>query len=153
MRMLLFTVGLALSAPAHAQTWSELQAVPKETSVRVFEMAGKGWTFADGKLLLVKDEELAILRNRRPIVIPKAVIARVETRRRDLPVEGAVLGALATTALGLLGGWQGCSSGSSCVVAGIATGRWIGRAHGLEDIDPTHRISGTVITDARRFAR
>ena len=61
MRMFLFTVGLALCAPpVQAQTWSELQSVPGEPSVRVFEMAGKGWAFADGKLLLVKDDELTI---------------------------------------------------------------------------------------------
>jgi len=37
----------------------------RETRVRVFEMGGKGWTFADGKLLLVKDNELTILRRGR----------------------------------------------------------------------------------------
>lgn len=117
MRLQLFTLVLALCASAaQAQTWSELQTVPRDATVRVFEMGGKGWAFADGRLLLVKDDELTILRSGRPLVIPKAVIARVEKRYRDSPVEGALIGAL----IGLVGmsvvGGQGCSStGASCV--------------------------------------
>jgi hypothetical protein len=116
MRLQLFTVGLALCASvAQAQTWTELQTVPPDATVRVFEVGGKGWAFADGKLLLVKDNELTILRSGRPLVIPKAAIARVEKRHRDSPVEGALIGAL----LGIVGmaaiGGQGCSSsGASC---------------------------------------
>ena len=111
---------LLLCAPdtVDAQTWAELHTVPRETSVRIFEAAGKGWTFADGKLLLVKDEELTILRRSGPVVIPKGVISKVETRRRDRPIEGAIIGALVNVALGALGGWQGCSD-SKCAVVGI----------------------------------
>jgi hypothetical protein len=101
-----------------AQTWEELQSLPKEASVRVFEKAGKGWTFADGKLLLVKDSELTILKGRRSFVIAKSVISNVEMRRRDPPLEGALIGAVTGILLGSLGGWQGCSD-SKCVAAGI----------------------------------
>ena len=75
--------------------------------MRIFEAAGKGWTFADGKLLIVKDDELTILRRSGPVVIPKGVISKVETRRRDRPIEGAIIGALVNVALGALGGVAG----------------------------------------------
>ena len=106
MRTLFLVVASVLTgSAAQAQTWDVLQAVPKESTVRVHEAGGKGWAFVDGKLLLVKDSELAILRSGRPITIPKASIARVERRRRDLPIEGALLGAL----LGSAACGQGCS--------------------------------------------
>lgn len=121
MRMLLFTLALALApSAAPAQTWSELHLVPRETSVRVFQKGGKGLVFADGKLLLVKDDELTILRNRRPLAIPRASISRVETRRRDRPTEGALIGALAGAAAISAGGGQGCPH-SQCIFAGMAT--------------------------------
>ncbi len=114
---------------AQAQTWEELRAVPKETSVRIFE-AGKKSTFADGKLLLVKDDELTILRPGRrgqAFVIPKAQISRVETRRRDPPWEGMVIGALGNILLGwAAGGWQACTNTPECVAGGIAFGAGIG---------------------------
>ena len=55
MRISIIVVALALSVtPAQAQTWDELQAEDKPVTVRVYESAGKGWSFADGKLLLVQ---------------------------------------------------------------------------------------------------
>jgi len=90
--------------------------MPREATVRVFEMGGKGWAYADGRLLLVKDNELTILRSGRPLVIPKAAIARVEKRYRDSPVEGAIIGALIGIAAMYAGGGQGCNStGAGCV--------------------------------------
>jgi hypothetical protein len=117
MRLQLCTVALALYASAaQAQTWGELQSVPRDSTVRVFEMGGKGWAFADGRLLLVKDHELTILRSGRPLVIPKAAIARVEKRHRDSPAEGAIIGALIGIAAMYAGGGQGCdSTGPACV--------------------------------------
>src|SRR5688572_5666771 len=117
MRLQLFTLGLVLcSSAAQAQTWDTLQTLPRDVTVRVFEMGGEGWAFADGMLLLGNDHELTILRSGRPLVIPKAAIARVEKRYRDLPVEGAVIGALiGIVAMSVIGG-QGCSSsGARCV--------------------------------------
>jgi hypothetical protein len=116
MRIQLFTLGLALCASAaQAQTWGDLQAVPRDATVRVFEMGGKGWAFADGRLVLVKDNELTILRSGRPLVIPKAAIARVDKRHRDSPVEGALIGALLGIVAMRAGGGQGCEgSGASC---------------------------------------
>jgi hypothetical protein len=116
MRLLLFTVGCALCVSlAQAQTWSELQAVPQNSTVRVFELGGKGWAFADGRLLLVKDGELTIVRSGKPLVIPRATIARVDKRCRDSPVEGAIIGALVGIAAMSAGGGQGCnSSGAAC---------------------------------------
>jgi hypothetical protein len=116
MRISIIALGLLLSATAQAQTWDELQKVPKESTVRVYEAAGKGWSFADGKLLLVKDTELTLLRSGRPLVIPKASIARVEKRHRDSPVEGALIGALVGIGVMAAGAGQGCSSvGTACV--------------------------------------
>jgi hypothetical protein len=116
---------LLLSVPAEAQPWAELESVPRKTSVRVFEMAAKGWIVADGKLLLVKDNELTILRNGRAFVIPKPVIERVETRQRDPPWEGAAIGALTNIVLGLRGGWQGCTD-AKCAIVGIPAYATIG---------------------------
>jgi len=126
--MSIIVVALALSAtPVQAQTWEELQAEAKPVTVRVYESAGKGWSFADGKLLLVKDNELTILRGRSPIVIPKAVISKVESRRRDPVWDGMVIGAIVNTLLGtLLGGWQGCTRTSECALAGIGVGAGFG---------------------------
>lgn len=117
MRLQLFTLTLALCASvAQAQTWGEFQAIPPDVAVRVFEMGGKGWSFVDGKLLLVKDDELTLLRSGRPLVIPKAAIARVEKRHRDSPLEGAVIGAVMGIVAMSAGGGQGCNSvGPSCV--------------------------------------
>jgi hypothetical protein len=42
----------------------------------------------------------------------------VEMRRRDPPLEGALIGAVTGILLGSLGGWQGCPD-SKCVAAGI----------------------------------
>ena len=123
MRISIIAVLLLLSAAAaQAQTWEELRAMRKKTTVRVYEPGG---AHTDGKLLLVKDDELTILRGRRPLVIPKASIARVERRHRDSPVEGAVIGALVNIGLGLLGGWQGCSD-SKCAAVGIPAYATIG---------------------------
>lgn len=110
-------IALLLSATAaQAQTWEQLRAMRAETTVRVYEVGGKGWQFADGKLLLVKDDELTILRSGRPLVIPRASIARVERRQRDSPVEGALLGALIGLAAMGAGAGQGCSSvGAECI--------------------------------------
>src|SRR5262245_59744314 len=58
--------------------------------------------------LLVKHAELTILRSGRAFVIPKSIISKVEMRRRDSPVEGALVGAVTGILLGLGGGWQGC---------------------------------------------
>ena len=124
MRLAITLLLLLVSARVDGQTWDELEAVGREMPVRVYELGGKGWTWIDGKLLLVKDDELTILKNTRPVVIPKSIISRVETRRGDPPWEGLLLGALANIVLGSAGGWQGCSSGSSCVVAGITA--WAG---------------------------
>lgn len=117
MRISIIAVGLLLlGTAAQAQTWGELQKVPKEATVRVYEAAGKHWSFADGKLLLVKDNELTILRSGRPLVIPKASIARVEKRHRDWPVEGALIGALVGIGVMAAGAGQGCNSiGAGCV--------------------------------------
>lgn len=96
-------------------------------TVRVYEAAEKGWSFADGELLLVKDDELTILRGRRPIVIPKAVISKVESRRRDPVWDGMLIGAIVNTLMGtLLGGWQGCTNTSECALAGIGVGAGFG---------------------------
>lgn len=71
MRIAITALLVLVSVRVEAQTWTERQAVTHESSVRMYEIAGKGWSFVDGKLLLVKDKELALLQNR-PIVIPKA---------------------------------------------------------------------------------
>jgi hypothetical protein len=128
MRMLVLGLAFSLaSTTARAQTWTDLQAVPKETPVRIFDAAGKGWTYVDGRLLLVKDDELTILRGRRAFVIARPIISKVETRRRDSLIEGIVIGALVNIVLGgAAGGWQGCASGSSCVIAGITSGAALG---------------------------
>jgi hypothetical protein len=89
--------------------------VPKPATVRVYEAAGQGWSFADRKLLLVKDNELTILRSGMPIVIPKASIARVERRHRNSPVKGVLVGALIGIGVCAAGGGQGCdSAGAGC---------------------------------------
>ena len=106
---------LLVGARADAQTWSDLKMVPRESSVRIFEKTG---TLAEGKLLLVRDEELTIWRYRRALVIPKPLISKVVTRRRDSPIEGALIGAVANIGLGVSGGWQGCSD-SKCATIGI----------------------------------
>jgi uncharacterized protein YcfJ len=128
MRILIIALAFVLSATAaHGQTWQKLQAEPKPVAVRVYEAAGKAWSYADGKLLLVKDDELTILRGRTPIVIPKAVISKVETRRRDPVWDGMVIGALVNTLMGtVLGGWQGCTNTSECAIGGIAVGAGFG---------------------------
>src|SRR5687768_14746774 len=128
MRLSIIVLALVLLVTtAQAQTWEQLQAQPKPVTVRVYEAAGKGWSYADGELLLVKDDELTILRGRRPIVIPKAVISKVETRRRDSVWDGMVIGALVNTLMGtLLGGWQGCTNTSECALAGIGVGAGFG---------------------------
>ena len=110
---------LLSASVVEAQTWSDLQSVQKNMNVRVFEAAGKRWTFADGKLLLVKDDDLTILRGRRPVVIPKAVISKVEARRRDPPIEGALLGALLGIGVMYAGAGQGCTSTGPCVAGAM----------------------------------
>jgi hypothetical protein len=136
-------IALALvlfATTAQAQTWDELQALPKEVTVRVHELGGKGWAFADGKLLLVKDNELTILRSGRPFVIPKASIARVEVRRRDSPLEGALLGALLGTVAYATYAGQGCDNpGGSCAAGIIASQAGLGAL-----IDWSHRAKRTV---------
>lgn len=123
MRLQLFTLALALCASvAKAQTWDEFQAMPRDMTVRVFEMGGKSWSFVDGRLLLVKDNELTLLRSGRPLVIPKAAIARVERRHRDSPVEGAVIGALIGIIAMSAGGGQGCNSAGASCVGGFVLG-------------------------------
>ena len=110
---------LLVCGRAEAQTWADLKAVPRESSVRVFEAGGKSWSVADGKLLLVKDDQLTILKSGRfgrPFVISKPVISSVETRRRDSPIEGALIGALTNIVLGSLGGWQGCTDSKRAAV-------------------------------------
>lgn len=113
-------LSILLSAQVvQAQGWGELEMVPKEATVRVFEVGGKGWAFVDGKLLLVRDNGITILRSGRPIVIPKASIARVERRRRDSPVEGALLGALVGAVAYATYAGQGCNSPGLSCAAGI----------------------------------
>jgi hypothetical protein len=128
--LMIITIALLLllvSAAAEAQTWSELQTVEKEAQVRVFEIGSRGWAHADGRLRLVKDDELTILKGGKPIVIPKASIERVEWRRNDPFWQGALIG----TALGIVqlrrGAGQGCNSpGVGCSVGIIGTWTIIG---------------------------
>jgi hypothetical protein len=55
MRISIIVLALILSVTAaHAQTWEELRAMRKETTVRIHEVGRKSW-FWEGKLLLVKD--------------------------------------------------------------------------------------------------
>ena len=110
--MLLYSV-----TTVQAQGWGDLQSVPKEANLRVYEMGGKGWAFADGKLLLVKDKELTILRGGRPLVITRASIARVERRWRDPAWEGALIGTLVGSVMLRRGAGQGCTSpGAGCTI-------------------------------------
>jgi hypothetical protein len=122
MRIAIALAFVLSASAAQSQTWEELQAMRKETTVRVYELGGKGWAFADGKLLLVKDDELTILQGRRPIVIPKASIARVESRHRDPPWNGALIGALVGLAVMGAGAGQGCSSAGAGCVGGFMGG-------------------------------
>jgi hypothetical protein len=75
--------------------------------------------------LLVKDDELTILRNSRPLVIPKAEIARIEQRWRD--PAWALIGTLVGAVMFYRGAGQGCSGpGAGCTIGIVGSYTAIG---------------------------
>ena len=98
MRLSSIILALVLSATAaDAQTWTELQAVPTNTEVRVEEQGGRSG-HAEGILQSVDAVQLTILRNSNPVSIPRDRIARVQARKADPVWEGALFGLLSAGA-------------------------------------------------------
>ena len=97
MRPLLGVTAVFLFFPgisyAQTQDWSAVQALPRETRVVVRELGGRGG-HVRGRLLLTTDSEITLLRGARPVVIPRAMIGRIDEIRRDPVWEGAVIGVL-----------------------------------------------------------
>jgi hypothetical protein len=98
--LLSLPVLVVLLAPSisHAQTqdWSAVQALPRETRVIVRELGGHGRHVGHirGRLLLVKDSEITVLRSGQPLVIPRTEIGRIDKVRRDPVWEGMIIGVL-----------------------------------------------------------
>ena len=98
--LLSLTLIVFLLAPsisdAQTQDWSAVQALPRETRVIVRELGGHGRHVGHvrGRLLLVKDSEITVLRGGRPVVIPRTEIGRIDKVRRDPVWEGMIIGVL-----------------------------------------------------------
>ena len=80
-------------SPARAQDWSAVQALSREARVIVRELGGRGG-HVRGRLLLTSDSDITVLRGSRPVVIPRAMIQRIDEIRRDPVWQGAVIGVL-----------------------------------------------------------
>lgn len=94
MRLLLrLTAVLLLPGISYAQShdWAAVQALPREARVVVRELGGRGG-HVGGRLLLTTDSEITVLRGRRPVVVPRVLIGRIDEIRRDPVWEGAVIG-------------------------------------------------------------
>ena len=127
MRIALLLVLLGVSARADAQTWAELASTDRDAPVRVYEVGRRGWAFVDGKFLVVKDDELTVLRADRSLVIPKAEIARVERRWNDRVWNGALIGTLVGAVMFQRGAGQGCSGpGPGCTIGVVGSYAAIG---------------------------
>lgn len=118
---LLLGVGLLLTVVPAAQAqpdWDALRQLPKGSRLGIRELSGYG--HADGRLALVDDDELTILKRGRAVVVPKALIGRIDHRKSDSPIEGALLGALVGVAAYFTYVGQGCSEGdSSCFFGAV----------------------------------
>jgi hypothetical protein len=95
MRILIIALAALLIAVAEsrAQTdWDALRKLPEEANLEVYELGGRGHT--TGKLLRLDDSQLTILRAGRPVVVPRAVIGRIQHRKSDPIWGGLILGVL-----------------------------------------------------------
>jgi hypothetical protein len=108
-----------LPSRSYAQTndWAAVRALLTESPLRIHRL-GLRDSQVDGKLLLVEDSQLTLLTRGRPIVVPKAVIGRIEQRHRDSVVEGAILGAL----YGILAHALWAAEGNAPVGIGVTAG-------------------------------
>jgi hypothetical protein len=77
----------------HAQDWSAVQALPRDTRVVVREL-GRHGGYVRGRLLLTNDAEITVLRGRRAVVVPRAMIGRIDEIRRDPVWQGALIGVM-----------------------------------------------------------
>ena len=95
MRELLFAscILILFTSSAAAQDWSELQALPVNTPVRVHQLGGRGGEVS-GLLQSVDDIQLTLLRGDRPVVVPRSAISRVDQRLKDPIWEGLLFGAI-----------------------------------------------------------
>ena len=111
---------LVAACRAHAQTdWEALRNLPKEANLDIRELGGHGHT--EGRLLLVEDTQLTILREKRAVVVPRAVIGRIQHRKSDPIWGGFITGILFGTVAHASAG-EGCyrRSDSACLFQGVA---------------------------------
>jgi hypothetical protein len=117
----------ASTSPLFAQDWTAVQALPSDTPVRVEELGGKDG-HVEGRIQRVDDAQLILLVRGKPIVIPRALIGRIEQRRSDPVWEGMIFGALYAIAMRVAFSGEACSRSSDpyCTIAGIGVGAAIG---------------------------
>ena len=88
-------VVLVLFVPAstYAQTndWAAVQLLPRDTNLVIKELGGRG-AHIRGRLLLVTDSDITVLRGNRPIVIARSAIGRINEVRHDGVWQGAIIG-------------------------------------------------------------
>jgi hypothetical protein len=149
MRPLLGLTAVVLFFPgisyAQTQDWSAVQALPRETRVVVRELGGRGG-HVRGRLLLANDSEVTVLRGGRPVVIPKAMIGRIDEIRRDRVWEGAVIGVLyALIMRAVFAGGACLGPEPECTLKGAAMAAGVGALidYGMDDERVIYRAAKT----------
>jgi len=121
---------------AQHQDWTAVQALPRETRVIVRELGGHSG-HVRGRLLLASDSEITVLRSGRPVVIPRAMIGRIDEVQRDPVWEGAVIGILYALIMRASFAAEGCVSKPEpeCTLRAVAVTGGIGALidYGIDD--------------------
>ena len=76
-----------------AQDWAALQALPSGATVRIRELGGRGGEVS-GRIQIVEDAQVTLVTGGKPVIIPRAAIARIEQRQKDPVWEGMLFGAI-----------------------------------------------------------
>jgi hypothetical protein len=141
-------VGVSAS-PLFAQDWTAVQALPRDTSVRVEELGGRGG-HVEGRLHAVDDAQLTLLVRGKPVAIPKVSIGRIEQRRRDPVWEGMIFGAIYAIAMRIAFSSEACSRSKDpyCTIAGIGVSATIGALidHQIQGRREIYRAAPTPVT-------
>ena len=107
-----------------AQDWSTVRALPKESRLKIRELNGHG--HAEGKLLLVDDVQLTILKGNRAVVIDRATIGHIQQVRSDRIWGGAIIGAVFSLIAGATYAGEACVGREEPQCTLRSTAAWAG---------------------------